>query len=513
MKQDLRLRLTAGVVAIGILLACGAGLDIWNTRRTHEATDLVQRSEEVLRATSGVFALLLDAESSVRAFVLTGSAAFLAPYEENRSKIAERIDILQAATWDEPEQQVRVGRFQEMANARFDTMAELLALRRESPDPAAALPLIQKGGAQMAALRALAVQMAQAERESLDARRRRSDDDYVLAQASAALGLALGLLLIVVLHELLRRSLRVQGEATRLAEEHAAQLVEAARRKDEFLALLAHELRNPLAPIQSAVTLLREPELSQAQRRHMRDVIERQVRHLVRLVDDLLDVSRITQGKIELRRERLLLSAVVERAVETSRPVIEASGHELTVAASAEALVVSGDLVRLSQVVSNLLNNSAKFTPKGGHIGLALMRDGEQAVLRVRDDGAGIPVAMLSRVFEPFMQVDSRIERAQGGLGLGLSLAQRLVEMHGGAIEARSEGEGRGCEMIVRLPLAAGAAELHDLPDEPAAASFERGAARVEPTPHLRILIVDDSRDTAETLAETLEMLGHEVRM
>jgi signal transduction histidine kinase len=232
-----------------------------------------------------------------------------------------------------------------------------------------------------------------------------------------------------------------------------AALREADRRKDEFLAMLAHELRNPLAPIRNAVEVLRHTRDDPERLESLRAVMERQVGHMVRLVEDLLDLSRITRGKVSLRRERLDLGEVVHTAVETSRPLIEAGRHEL-VLTPPPRLHVEGDRMRLAQVLANLLNNAAKYTPKGGRIGLAMAREADQAVLRVQDNGIGIPANMLPRVFDMFLQVDQDPERAHGGLGIGLTLVRSLVEMHGGTVEAHSAGAGQGSEFVVRLPLA-----------------------------------------------------------
>ena len=229
-------------------------------------------------------------------------------------------------------------------------------------------------------------------------------------------------------------------------------LREADRRKDEFLAMLAHELRNPLAPIRNALQILKIPGADAAVVGRARETMERQVEYMVRLVDDLLDVSRIMRGKIELRREPVELATVVARAVETSRPAIDAEGHELTVSLTPEALWLDGDLVRLAQVVGNLLHNAAKYTERGGKIWLAGERQGDKAVLRVRDTGIGIAPDMLPKIFEMFVQADRRTRNAQGGMGIGLTLVRSLVKMHGGVVEAYSEGPGKGSEFVVMLP-------------------------------------------------------------
>jgi len=285
-----------------------------------------------------------------------------------------------------------------------------------------------------------------------------------------------------------------------------AELRDADRRKDEFLATLAHELRNPLAPIRNALAILKTPAADPAVVERSRGMMERQVQHLVRLVDDLLDVSRVMRGRIELRKERLDLATVIGHAVETAQPVIQAQGHELTVAISPSPIAVEADPVRLTQVVGNLLTNAAKYTPPGGHIWLTTERDGEWAVIRVRDSGIGLAPEMLSRVFDLFVQVDNSVARSQGGLGIGLTLARSLVEMHGGHISARSGGVGKGSEFTVRLPRA------RETSADAGPAGREEPAAAVTATPR-RILVVDDNVDAAETLAILLRLAGHSVEV
>ena len=294
-------------------------------------------------------------------------------------------------------------------------------------------------------------------------------------------------------------------EARRQAELQADALREADRRKDEFLAMLSHELRNPLAAIHNAVQVLALQEHDPEQVERIRELIGRQSRQLVRLVDDLLDLSRFTRGKIRLRRAPVDLAQVVSTAVETSRPLIEARGHQLTVALPEPPPHVDADPARLAQVLSNLLNNAAKYTRTAGRIDLVAERVDGEICLRVRDTGIGIAPDMLPRVFDLFVQAESSADRAQGGLGVGLTLARQLIEMHGGTIEARSAGLGQGTEMVVRLPaLPPPAAEAAP----GAAASPLPGSAAAEP---LRILIVDDNRDSAESLALLMRMAGHEV--
>jgi CheY-like chemotaxis protein len=297
-------------------------------------------------------------------------------------------------------------------------------------------------------------------------------------------------------------SARKGAEAER--ERLLGQLREHDRRKDEFLATLAHELRNPLAPISSGLQVMRMAG-AQGIIEQSRSMMERQLVQMTRLVDDLLDVSRLTTGKLELRRERVALRDVVAAALETSRPVIEHHGHELAIAVPDEPVVVDGDPIRLAQVVSNLLTNSAKYTRRGGHIRVSVARECSSAVVVVADDGVGIPTHMLESVFGMFTQVDRTLEKATGGLGIGLSLVKGLVEMHGGTIEARSEGEGKGSEFVVRLPLAAFVAQQSP--------PIDREANRVASAGLHRILVVDDNVDSADSLGQLLEMMGNEVRI
>jgi PAS domain S-box-containing protein len=277
---------------------------------------------------------------------------------------------------------------------------------------------------------------------------------------------------------------------------------EAEQAKDEFLATLAHELRNPLAPLHNGLQLLRmadaDPKMAP-----VREMMERQVKHLVRLVDDLLEVSRITRGTLALRKEPVELAAVVRNAIETSDPLIRAARHELSVSLPQEPLWVEGDPVRLAQILANLLNNAASYTDEGGSIWVRLREEEGRAAISVRDNGAGITAEELGRLFQMFSRGERYGGRTQGGLGIGLALARRLAEMHGGTIEARSGGAGQGSEFIVRLPLAARPAAA------PAAAGGGAGTGKMP----RRVLVVDDNRDAADSLAMILELLGAEVRI
>jgi two-component system CheB/CheR fusion protein len=293
--------------------------------------------------------------------------------------------------------------------------------------------------------------------------------------------------------------LTIDVHERRLAEQS---LSEADHRKDEFLAMLAHELRNPLAPIRTAVELINRRSSSDQHLTWAAAVIDRQTHQLTRLIDDLLDVARISSGKVSLERHSLDINTVIERAVETSRPLIDARRQQLTVSVE-PSLWVDGDLLRLSQVIANLLSNASKFTPEGGRIDVRAAREGGEVAISVADNGAGIAEDMIDRVFDLFTQAHSTLDRSQGGLGLGLSLVQRLVLLHGGHVEARSAGPGQGSTFVVRLPVLATASAVP--------ASVPRAEVNGS-GPSLRVLVVDDNADAAESICVYLTMEGHDVR-
>jgi PAS domain S-box-containing protein len=309
-------------------------------------------------------------------------------------------------------------------------------------------------------------------------------------------------------HQVVQCNIRDITERSRLqrkVQEQAAALADLDRRKDEFLATLAHELRNPLAPLRNSLQIMKMPRVDAATVERSREVMERQVQQLVRLVDDLMDVSRFVQGKIELRRERVELATVVARAVETVRPVIDAQGHDLTISLPHKSLLLEADPVRLSQVVGNLLANAAKYTEPGGRIWLTAQRDGNEAVLRVKDTGIGIAPEILPTVFDLFVQVAPASTRSQGGLGIGLMLVKNLVGMHQGTVEAHSDGLGTGSEFVVRLPLVSQESAEPEVQD--------KGEQQAQPSPRRRVLVVDDNVDAANSLAMLLRLGGHEVQV
>lgn len=300
------------------------------------------------------------------------------------------------------------------------------------------------------------------------------------------------------------RDISERKRLERELQDKVLQLAEADRRKDEFLAMLGHELRNPLAPIRNVAEVLRRRTSGDSSDQQLYRMLARQVQHMTRLLDDLLDVGRITHGKIQLRYEPLELMAVVARAIETSRPYIEKRRHRLTVQLPREPVRIRGDLMRLVQMIANLLNNAAKYTPEGGEIFISVQREDSKVAVRVQDNGAGIRPDMLPRVFDLFAQADRTLERSDGGLGIGLTLVRRIAELHQGEVEALSDGPGRGSTFVVRLPVMPGkAANL-------AGRDAHEGDG-AQPVIQRSILVVDDNTDAAESMTALLRLSGHEV--
>jgi two-component system CheB/CheR fusion protein len=310
-------------------------------------------------------------------------------------------------------------------------------------------------------------------------------------------------------NEELRRKLQEaermsREKAERLQDElrqRAKALAESERHKNEFLAMLAHELRNPLAPILNAIHVMQVRGTPDPYLQWSRDVVLRQAQQLSRLVDDLLDVSRITRGKVQLRLQSVELPAVIQRAVETSRPHIDAKGHHLTVTLPAEMIRLHADSARLAQVFANLLNNAAKYMEPGGQIWLSAQREGNQVAVHVRDTGVGITQDMLPKIFDVFTQADRALDRSHGGLGIGLNLVQNLVQMHGGTVAAFSAGPGQGSEFVVRLPC---------LPEAPPQKDESPAAQPQFNCPGLRVLVVDDNVDSAQVLVMLLASVGQD---
>jgi PAS domain S-box-containing protein len=295
-----------------------------------------------------------------------------------------------------------------------------------------------------------------------------------------------------------------EGEAALAQRKRADGLAEANRSKEEFMALLSHELRNPLSPILNALNVLRQMRTNDPIIEQAGNIIDRQVGRMVRLVDDLLDISRITKGKLRLAREPVELRAVVNHAAETARPLIESRKHDFSVALPTEAVWVDADPARMEQVVVNLLNNAAKYTDAGGLIRMSVSREGDEAVIRVRDNGVGIAPELLPRVFELFAQVDGSLGRSYGGLGVGLALARNLVEMHDGRLQAASAGPGKGCEFTIKLPARTGPVGRE------ASTVLEPGRNTGR---SLHVLVVEDNVDAGDSLSMLLRLYGHEIHL
>ena len=297
-----------------------------------------------------------------------------------------------------------------------------------------------------------------------------------------------------------RQQIAAQRDELKL---HSDALEEADRRKDEFLATLAHELRNPLAPIRHGLDVLRKSP-DRADAASVRDMMDRQLAHLVRLIDDLLDVARVSQGKIELRRECIAATDVIRSAVESSQPLIESSGHTLVVDAPPAPIWLDADLTRLAQVVGNLLNNAAKYTPEGGRIEVSVRAEGDEAVIAVSDNGLGIPADKQAEIFQLFAQVENHTDRARGGLGIGLALVKQLVAMHDGTVSAESAGAGQGSTFTVRIPLADAGETAQPQAEPPTADAPARGK---------KVLVIDDDLAVAQTVGWMLEEIGYDYRL
>ena len=327
----------------------------------------------------------------------------------------------------------------------------------------------------------------------------------VVIQVTDSTEAAIHRLRAMEVNEALLVSATRQHELAATADSLSERLQAAVLARDHFLAVMSHELRNPLAALSTGLQLLKlagcEPVTAENPS-DMMEMMERQLKQTIWLVDDLLDISRITTGKLELRKERVDLSAVLRDAVEASRPLIDRGGHELTFTPPPDPIPLDADPTRLAQVFLNLLTNAAKYSERGGHIRLSVERDGDEVAVSVKDTGIGIPASHLPDIFEVFVQVDTAWERSQGGLGIGLSLVKDFVGLHGGRVEAHSDGPGKGSEFIVRLPTAI----------EPTASRPPTAADRKSRGPRRRILVVDDNKDAAVSLARLLRIMGHEVR-
>lgn len=496
-------RIVLGVAVAA--LAANAVLTVGHLDRLVEGQRETRRSDQVLTELARVEATLGAAETSQRRFLLARGTTSLAPLEAGRTVLAIQLDRLAELTRGDGRQAERVARLSLAARRRLALLNDGVRLYRQAGT--ADLPSEDPAERETAAaLRDALDGLEASERRTLAAREAATARSRFAAGAAALASTLLGFCLVLVGLLLLRRELVADAAATAALEEANAALRDADRRKDEFLASLAHELRNPLAAMRNAVELLDAPEgggdgRAPERRGLARSVLRRQLVHLTHLVDDLLDLSRVTSSRLVLKKEAVTLAEIVEAALETTRPAIEARRHELSVLFPRESVLVEGDPVRLAQVVSNLLSNAAKYSPPGGRIELAVAADEVEAVVRVTDDGIGLSPRDLERVFGLFEQGSVRPVDDEG-LGVGLALSRRLAQLHGGSLTATSAGPGHGSTFTLRLPRASA-------PERAAAPA----AAPPVPATACRVLLVEDNADGARSLAELLSLDGHEVHV
>lgn len=450
MNRHFDKRLIVGVGLIVALLIISAALTYRNTQRLNEGAGWVAHSHEVLHQTSNVLLAMLDAEAAEQGYLITTKDEFLPPFHAALARLDERLAALKDVTKDNARQQEWIQKLEQMSHEHVALLKEAIDLRHKRERNAQAFfAVINKARATTNDIRELIATMQGKEHELLKDRERRLSRAYYVAVTTGLLTAVVGLVLVGAFVWMLQRSLSAHRRAGEALEE-------ADRRKNAFLATLAHELRNPLAPIRNSVELLRHINGRADLMEQARGILERQLRQVIRLVDGLFDISRIVRGKVQVCKERIDLAEAVQIAIEAARPHIEASVHKLSVKMPPEPIYLNADPNRLVQIVSNLLNNAARYTEKGGCIWLTVQRQGDAGLLSVRDNGVGIAAEHLPHIFEMFAQVgsDSNPQSTKGGLGIGLALVRGLVELHGGSVEARSDGIGTGSEFLVRLPIA-----------------------------------------------------------
>lgn len=429
--------------ALGLTLAFlvgGALMGYFNARRLLANERLVAHTDSAIVDLTGLLSALRDAGRSQRGYLLTESDAHLQGYQDAARRIHDEIGTLTREVDTDPGQRTRLEILRREIGQKLVELERTISLENDG-DHAAALAIVRGSASKalMDGIRAQVAAMRTAELARLDQRAGESERSSRITIAAIVAPTLIGAALL--------------GLVFFLGNRRMVELEEADRHKDEFLALLAHELRGPLAPLRNGLEVVKRSDGSSELHRRACALMDRQLDQLLRLIDDLLDASRIARGKIELRMTRIDLGALLHEVLEAKLPLIEAARLELRTSLSAPPLFVEGDPLRLTQVFRNLLENARKYTDPGGHIDISLGGERSQAVVRVKDSGLGIPADKLEAIFEMFAQVNRSVARSQGGLGIGLGLARRLLLLHGGSIEAFSEGPGRGSEFVVRLPL------------------------------------------------------------
>jgi signal transduction histidine kinase/ActR/RegA family two-component response regulator len=505
----LRIPLTAlfAALSLAVVMIVGSTLSYLQNQRAEQLAIGVTHSYRALAELEAVLPQVGELEDDLRMFVATGDRRYLERSAAGRTTLERNVAAYAEYARDQPLQDAQVEPLRKRLRERVDAI-QATATAYLVDGTAGALREIQsgRGRASLQALDEQLARMKELERAALSKRVAEAQHAARLAGWAPVATATAGLLILAFGLRSLHRSARQHALAESRLEQTAEMLREADRRKDEFIATLAHELRNPLAPIRNAAAVLRQPAADARKREWAAGVIQRQVRTMALLLDDLLDVSRITRGTLTLHRRGVPLSSVVDAAVEIARPALDARRHQFEVRLPDAPVDLDVDPLRLSQVIANLLTNAAKYTDPGGHVSLQVeVGDERELRISVRDDGIGLSPESLREIFRMFSQVHASLERAEGGLGIGLALVKGLVELHGGHVEALSEGESRGSEFRVTLPgvviASAGA-----VPECAQAAP----AASAEPR---RIVIADDSHDGAESLAMLLALAGHEVRV
>ncbi len=480
-----QLSLWALAMTLGVLIG-GAVIGYFNAQRLLTNDRLVGHSDDAIVDLTRLLSAVRDAERSQRGYLLTDGKSHLERYRDAKERIQRETARLTREVRGNPDQEARLAGLRRGVSLKVAQLDRMVLLEEEG-NRAAALAIVRSGTGKrhMADIVARVDTMRAAEYSLLDRRAASSRLRSLVTVIAMVAPALIGAVLI--------------GLMFYLGNRRIVELNEADRQKDEFLALLAHELRGPLAPLSNGLELIKHSRGTEDLSRRACGLMERQLEQLIRLVNDMLDASRIARGKIELQRVPTDLGPLLRDVVEVERPQAAAAGLELEATLPPQPLLVEGDAVRLTQVFRNLLHNARKYTEPGGRIAISLSPERGYAVARVKDTGLGIPKAKLEAIFEMFAQMEAGLPRSQGGLGIGLALARRLLALHGGSVQAFSAGPGHGSEFVVRLPLASQRREL-----DPSAPKEEVLA------PPRRILVVDDNTDTAASLATLLRLARHE---